>query len=94
MQYPTATEIESCLKMFAREAGDTSEAPFRVDMVARYGGKPPVYTVMMRSAEKESIRRKLAEVLKRPFSMGGTSFALMASEAQTILDYRQSHSGA
>ena len=88
VQYPTPTEIESCLKIFAKEIGDTTDCPFRVDMVSRYGGKPPVYTVIIRAAEKEPLRCKLGEVLNRSFSLGGTSFALKASEAQVILQYR------
>ena|SRR5215217_5377473 len=87
MQYPTPSEIEQSLKRFAEEVGDTTESPFRVDMLARYGGKPPLYTVMIRCAEKEPIRQKLSQVLSRSFSMGGTSFALNASEAQKVLQY-------
>ena len=60
-----------------------------MDMVARYGGKPPVYTVIIRCAEKEAIREKLAQVLNRRFSLGATSFALDASEAQAILQYQR-----
>ena len=89
MQYPTSTEIENCLKGVATEVGDTTEAPFRVDVVAQYGGKPPLYTVVMRSAEKEPIRKKLAQMLNRKFSLGGTSFALDAQEAQVILEYHK-----
>jgi hypothetical protein len=89
MQYPTSTEIENCLKGVATEVGDTTEAPFRVDVVAQYGGKPPLYTVVMRSAEKEPIRKKLAQMLNRKFSLGGTSFALDVSEAQVILQYQK-----
>ena len=89
MQYPTSMEVENCLKGVASEIGDTTDAPFRVDLVARYGGKPPLYTVVIRSAEKEPIRRKLAEMLNRKFSLGGTSFALDAREAQVILQYQK-----
>lgn len=89
MQYPTSMEVENCLKIFATEVGDTMDSPFRVDMVARYGGKPPVYSVVIRLAEKEPIRRKLGEVLNRKFSLGGTSFALDASEAEVILQYQK-----
>jgi hypothetical protein len=38
MQYPTSTEVENCLKGVASEIGDTTESPFRVDVVAQYGG--------------------------------------------------------
>lgn len=89
MEYPAAGEVERCLKLFADEVGDKTVAPFRVDVVARYGGKPPVYTVIIRSANKEPIRRKLSEVLDRTFSMGPTSFALNAHEAVAILEYGQ-----
>jgi hypothetical protein len=60
-----------------------------VDAVAQYGGKPPLYTVVIRSAEKEPIRRKLAQMLNRKFSLGGTSFALDAREALVILQYQK-----
>ena len=88
MQYPAPDAVQQCLKRFAQDVGDSTEAPFRVDMVARYGGKPPVYTVIIRCAEKEAIREKLAHVLNRKFSLGATSFALDASEAQAILQYQ------
>jgi hypothetical protein len=52
--------VEQSLKRFAEEIGDTTESPFRVDVVARYGGKPPMYTVVIRCAEKEPIRQKLS----------------------------------
>ena len=89
MEYPTSTEIENGLTGVASEIGDTTESPFRVDVVAQYGGKPPIYTVVMRSAEKEPIRRKLAQMLNRKFSLGGSSFALDVGEAQVILQYRK-----
>ena len=63
-------------------------------MVARYGGKPPLYTVVIRSAEKEPIRRKLAELLNRKFSLGGASFALDVREAEVILKYHRKDSPA
>src|SRR5689334_7524491 len=84
MQFPTASDVEQSLKRFAEDIGDTTESPFRVDVVARYGGKPPVYTVIIRCAERQPIREKLAQVLNRKFSLGTTSFALDASEAQAI----------
>ena len=87
MPYPTPAEIESCLKVLAQEAGDTTDSPFRVDIVPRFGGKPPVYTVMIRSSEKELIRARLGDVLQRSFSLGGTSFALNIVEAQKILQH-------
>jgi hypothetical protein len=88
MQYPTITEVENCLKSLVSEVGDTMDAPFRVDMVARYGGKPPLYTVFIRAADKEPIRQRLSQVLDRKFSLGATSFALNATEAKAILQYQ------
>src|SRR5690349_17890635 len=94
MQYPAPHEVEQCLKQFAEEIGDTTESPFRVDVVARYGGKPPLYTVMIRCAEKELIRRKLSQVLNHSFSLGATSFALNAAEAQQVLQHNKSKQNA
>ena len=85
MPYPSPSEIEQSLKRFAEEIGDKSDSPFRVDVVARYGGKPPLYTVVIRCAEKEPIRQKLSQVLNRSFSLGGSSFALNVTEAQRVL---------
>jgi hypothetical protein len=86
MQYPTPSEVEQSLKLFAEEIGDTTESPFCVAMVARHGGKAPVYSVVIRGVEQEPIRKKLAEVLNRRFSLGGTSLALDANEAQVYSD--------
>ena len=87
MQFPTPGDVEQSLQRFAEEVGDTTESPFRVDVVARYGGKPPLYTVMIRCAEKEPIRQKLSQVLNRSFSLGGTSFSLNVVEAEQVVQY-------
>jgi hypothetical protein len=89
MQYPTPSEVEQSLKLFAEEIGDTTDSPFCVAMVARHGGKAPVYSVVIRGVDQEPIRKKLAEVLNRRFSLGGTSLALDANEAQVISQYRR-----
>ena len=89
MQYPSPDAVQQSLELFAEDIGDSTHTPFRVDMVVRYGGKPPVYTVIIRCAEKEPIREKLAQVLNRKFSLGATSLALDASEAQVILHYQR-----
>src|SRR5262249_15810581 len=67
MQYPSPDAVQQSLKLFAEDVGDTTDVPFRVNMVPRYGGKPPLYTVIIRCAEKEPIREKLAQVLNRRF---------------------------
>ena len=58
MQYPTPDEVGQSLQLFRKELGNTTDSPFRVDMAARYGGKPSVYTVMFRCAEKGRFVRK------------------------------------
>jgi hypothetical protein len=44
--------VESCLKVIDSEVGDTTDTPLCVDMPARYGGKPFLYTVFIRTADK------------------------------------------
>ena len=89
MQYPTLSQVEESLKLFAEEIGEAMDSPFRASMVARHGGKAPVYSIVIRCVDQEPIRKKLAEVLNRKFSMGGTSLALDASEAQVISEYQR-----
>src|SRR5262249_18584004 len=89
MQYPSPDAVQQSLKLFAEDVGDTTDVPFRVNVVPRYGRQPPLYTVIIRCAETEPIREKLAQVLNRRFSLGATSFALDASEAQVILQYQR-----
>jgi hypothetical protein len=71
VQDPTSSEIEQSLKRFAEEIGDTTASPFRIDLVARYGGKPLLYTVMIRCADKGPIRQKLSQLFNRRFCLGG-----------------------
>ena len=87
MAYPTPAEVELSLRQVAAELGDTNAAPVRVGMVPVYGGKPPLYTLVILSADREPLRRKLGQVLNRSFSLGVTSFTLRADEAQRILDH-------
>ena len=89
MQYPTLNQVEESLKLLAEEIGEAMDSPFRVSMVARHGGKAPVYSIVIRCVDQEPIRKKLAEVLNRKFSMGGTSLALDANEAQVISQYQR-----
>ena len=87
MHYPTPAEVQHRLKRLATEAGDTTAVPCRVDMVRVYGGKPPVYTVVMLSRDKAPLQRKLAQILNRSLSLGVSCFALQASEAKTLLQH-------
>jgi hypothetical protein len=86
MTYPTPNEVECSLRRVAAELGDTTAVPVRVGMVPVYGGKPPLYTFVILSADREPLRRKLGQVLNRSFSLGASSFVLKADEAQLILD--------
>ena len=86
--YPTQSEIQSCLKQVARELGDSSPTPFRVDVLAVHA-KPPIYTVVMLSAEKALVRDKIGQILSRSFSMGASSFTLRGDEAAILLEYCQ-----
>jgi len=55
MQYSTPVEVEQSLKRFAERDWRYHQSPFRVGVVARYGGKPQLYTVVIRCAEKEPV---------------------------------------
>ena len=71
---------------YSLRIGDTSASAFRVDLVPRYGGKPPAvhgYDAVSRKAANS------AEVLYRPLSLGGNSLALTEHEAKIIVQYRQ-----
>lgn len=89
MSYPTQSEIQSCLKQVARELGDPSPTPFRVDVLPVHGGKPPIYTVVMLSAEKAPVRDRIGQILSRSFSMGASSFTLKGEEAAVLIEYCQ-----
>ena len=65
MQYPTPSALQACLKNLATGVADSGDRPFRVDMLPVYGGKPPMYTVVILSPAKERLREKLGEILNR-----------------------------
>jgi len=83
-EYPTQTELLSCLTHIASVAGDTSQAPFRVDVIPLHG-KPPMYSVMIKSPDKDLLRRQIGQILARPFALGATSFMLTGSEAASLV---------
>ena len=87
-QYPNASELEDCLAHIAALAHDPTPLPVYVTMVPVYGGKPPMYSVVLRSRDRENIRQKLSEVLNRQLCMGVTAFSLKANEAQLVIQYR------
>jgi hypothetical protein len=84
-QYPQASALEERLKHFAVEVGDVTPKPFRVDVVRVHGGKPPIYSVVIRSSAKEPLRKKLEQLLNRPLTCGISSFMLKADEATRIV---------
>ena len=86
MGYPHPSAIEARLKQFAAELGDCSARPFRVDVVAVHGGKPPVYSVVIRSSAKELLRDRLAQLLNRKLTCGINSFMLQTHEAELLLN--------
>lgn len=82
--YPTQSELETCLKTIATETGDASLTPFRVDVVARHD-KTPVYSVMIKSPDKDRVRQQIGQILSRSFALGTTSFMLTSSEAIALI---------
>ena len=83
-EFPTQSELESCLKTIATETGDVSLTPFRVDVVARHD-KPPMYSVMIKSPNKDRLRQQIGQILSRSFALGTTSFMLTSSEATSLI---------
>ena len=83
-EYPTQSELEICLKTIATETGDVSLTPFRVDVVARHD-KPPMYSVMIKSPDKDRLRQQIGQILSRSFALGTTSFMLTSSEATSLI---------
>ena len=83
-EFPTQSELESCLKTIATETGDVSLTPFRVDVVARHD-KPPMYSVMIKSPDKDRLRQQIGQLLSRSFALGTTSFMLTSSEATSLI---------
>ncbi len=84
-QYPQASTLEERLKLLAIELGDATPKPFRVDLVRVHGGKPPIYSVVIRSSAKEPLRKRLEHLLNRSLTCGISSFMLKAEEAQRIV---------
>ena len=83
-QYPPAPALEERLKQLAAELGDATAKPFRVDMIRVYGGKPPIYCVVIRSKAREPLRQRLEQLLDRRLTCGSSSFMLKLDEAERI----------
>ena len=83
--YPTPSELEGCLKKIAIETGDVTLVPFRVDIVAQQG-KAPMYSVMIKSPDKDRLRQQIGKILSRSFALGTTSFMLTGTEALALIE--------
>lgn len=84
LNYPTETDLESCLLNVAHEAGDPSSSPFRISMV-RLHAKPPMYSVVILSAAREPLRQRLGQILARNFSLGVTSVMLTVDDVGALM---------
>ncbi len=93
--YPTQPELLNCLTHIASVAGDTTGMPFRVDVIP-LNGKPPMYSVMIKSPAKDLLRRQIGQILGRGFALGATSFMLSGAEALALVKQQapQSQAGA
>ena len=49
------------------------------------GGKPPFYSVVIRSSAKASLREIVEQLLNRKLTCGISSFMLKAEEAERIM---------
>jgi hypothetical protein len=86
--YPTQAELLDCLTSLAGAAGDPTRTPFRVDLIPAHG-KPPMYSVMIKSPEKDRLRKQIGQILSRPFALGATSFMLTGQEASSLVRHGQ-----
>ena len=86
--YPTQSELLNCLATIATVAGDTTKLPFRVDVIP-LNGKPPMYSVMIKSPAKDLLRRQIGTILGRGFALGATSFMLSGNEAISLVQQQK-----
>jgi len=85
-QYPTQAELLSYLTTLAGVTGDPTQVPFRVDIIPAHG-KPPMYSVMIKSPHKDRLRQQIGSILSRPFALGATSFMLTGNEAAALIKH-------
>ncbi len=83
-EYPTSDELLTCLSHLAGASTAEGRKPFRVDLI-RTHGKPPMYSVMIKAAEKDLLRMRIGQIITRQFALGATSFMLTGSEAQSLI---------
>jgi hypothetical protein len=87
-EYPTSDELLACLYTLAGVAETEMQKPFRVDMI-RTHGKPPMYSVVIRAAEREPILTRIGQIIHRSFALGASSFMLTSSETEALLKHGQ-----
>ncbi len=87
-EYPTSDELLACLYTLAGVAETEMQKPFRVDMI-RTHGKPPMYSVVIRAAEKEPLLTRIGQIIHRSFALGASSFMLTSIEAESLLKHGQ-----
>jgi hypothetical protein len=87
MNYPSKDELEAVLRTLAKQVGDRSVRPFRVDPLPVHGSGSPMYTVVILSQQRSLLRDKLSAILHRSFAMGTGSFVLKASEVVTLISH-------
>jgi hypothetical protein len=87
MNYPNKDELEAVLSTLAKQVGDLSARPFRVDPLPVHGSGSPMYTIVILSRQRSLLRDKLSNILHRSFAMGTGSFVLKASEAVTLISH-------
>jgi len=87
MNYPNKDELEAVLGRLAKQVGDPSARPFRVDPLPIHGSGSPMYTVIILSQQRSQLRDKLSDILHRSFAMGTGSFVLKASEAVALISH-------
>ena len=87
MNYPSKDELEAVLSTLAKQVGDQSARPFRVDPLPVHGSGSPMYTVVILSQQRSLLRDKLSDILHRSFAMGTGSFVLKGSEVVTLISH-------
>jgi len=88
MNYPSKDELEAVLSSLAKQVGDQSARPFRVDPLPVHGSRgSPMYTVVILSKQGLLLREKLSGILQRSFAIGTGSFVLKAPEAVTLMSH-------
>ncbi len=93
MNYPTKEALERALDGLAKQAGDQSTRPFRVEILPVHGHTAPSYTVVILSQQRSPLREQLTGVLGRSFAVGTGSFILKPAEALALVSHQTQQNG-